>query len=229
MRPGFALASVVAIVVGAGCGSGGGAPVGMSPAADDGGAGASSGGAGARRGGSGGLLTGSDVPDGAPVAQPDGGGAEASREAGPAPDAPPAPADMAPAREAGVEAAARDTAPPPPPDAAPDTAPTGETCGTGGICAGLEKDYSDAFARAVACNAKAVDSQCQDLRPRSLGCGCSTWVNNINEVDPIRKKWLDLGCDKCPHACPAILCLKPSQGACSPTTLMCVNQGGPIP
>jgi len=225
MRFDVRLAPVLIAVVLAGCGGGGGS---ATSGGGDGGGGSGAVGPGGKRGGGGGVLTGTDGGMGGSGGSPGGGSTDGptpspdmgARETAP-PDSPVVTSDGPAAREAGPsDVATREAAP-------PDT--TTDICAAGGICTMYEQGYSDAFKKAQACAPSAPDLQCQQQRQTGLACGCHAWVNNPSELDAIRKRWMDAGCDKCLRPCPAVLCILLSSGACSPMTATCVNQPKAVP
>jgi hypothetical protein len=109
-------------------------------------------------------------------------------------------------------------------DVAPD-GPAPNSCGAGGLCEALEKQYLSAVQQAKACI--SGKSTCGQTVPDTLVCmACAVWVENVTEPQAIQKRWSDAGCAKCPRVCPAILrlCLRLTQGICS-TAGICEERG----
>jgi hypothetical protein len=204
--------SVLLLVLGAGCGGSSSSTDDTEDAAGEGDG--SSGGTGARRGGSGpssGAGSDAAVPDGAPAADGpaavDTGAPDARAVDGPVADAASPP-----------DTATPDTAPPKPDAQTPDSAP--DPCAGGGTCDQIAKEYQAALERAKVCTL-ILTNQCEQKAPDTLTCqACTVWVNSTTELDQIRTKFNQQGCNKCLRPCPAIirLCRTLTQGTCTSST-----------
>jgi hypothetical protein len=84
-------------------------------------------------------------------------------------------------------------------------------------CLSLEQDYQVAVKADQKCF-NGVAGQCAKQVPGGLQCGCPVWVNSTVATDAIRKRFNDAGCNRCIHPCPAIACVNPGTGVCSPAT-----------
>jgi len=174
-------------------GTGGGGPsTGGSGGSSSGGAAGGSGGAAGRGGSGGGGGSGGSGGSG-------GGGSAGSGTGGSGMDAP---VDRAP-----------DLAVDRPPDSTADMPPN--PCMTGGVCELINREYTQALARARACS-PGVAGQCAEQAAQGLMCpGCQVWVNTPKELAPLIKRYADERCpDLCRVPCPLPPCRAMVKGAC---------------
>jgi hypothetical protein len=85
-------------------------------------------------------------------------------------------------------------------------------------CSAIAQKYTAALQTAKDCNPMSLMPvmQCGFEVKTGLGCPiCSTFVNDVTQLNAIEKDWLAQGCDKLQYACPAIACQAPKSGVCS--------------
>jgi hypothetical protein len=167
------------------------------------------------------------APDAAPPPPPDAGAPDKAPpppvDAGPAPTppdaAPPPPPDAAPPPPP------VDAAPPPPPADAPvvlpppmmDAAPAPMMADAGAleeICRSVDEEFRKALLDARWCVPDAPN-QCGKKVMLGLGCpGCGTYVNSTVQLDQIRARWNELGCQSLVKFCPPVACFDVVGGLC---------------
>jgi hypothetical protein len=102
-----------------------------------------------------------------------------------------------------------------PDDAAP--AQIDATCVSEATCLELNSEYARALSDARRCGAGAAGT-CQLSVPATLRCGgsCPTIVNERGELDRVRDRWRQAGCDACfaGAACP--VCVPSVAPMCTP-------------
>ncbi len=93
---------------------------------------------------------------------------------------------------------------------------TGGSAGGGGTpgdtCDQFARDYDAAMQIARMCDPHAT-GQCQQLVVRSLGCYCTTYVNDFSTLNSIKAKYDQAGCPPDP-ACRGIACTSPGTMSC---------------
>ncbi len=99
---------------------------------------------------------------------------------------------------------------------------TGGAPATSAECDQFIREYDAEIQSAQVCKDKA--KSCDTLVPAKLaGCGstCTTFVDKINMLDQIEKKWTQAGCVS--PSCPGFVCINPVSSICSVVTGMCTD------
>jgi hypothetical protein len=104
---------------------------------------------------------------------------------------------------------------------------TGGASGTGGSsteCESLSAQWVSAVAKAKRCNPSLPDDGNQCVYPVEpvIGCGCSTFVNDTTELNPIWNAWV---AGNCVAFCLEIVCIPPASGTCLYDSGGTVGQG----